>query len=306
MIIMVLDFYYGDVYDKYLEKLIGFYRPVINQINPCSQPINYSIGQFDKTFGVSEEEFFKNLSLAEAIWEKPLGNDFFNFSESGALKINLIYDYRQQATDELKKLGITIDNSQDSYNQIKASYESLIKKYNIKKAALDKIIKDFNVRQSAYEQRVQFWNNKGGAPSVEFQKLEVERNSLNDQAKKINQEQTALKKIVDEINAAVNVMNRLVRELNLKVDNYNTIGADVGKEFKEGEYVRDVNGERINIYQFDSKNKLIRVLAHEFGHALGLEHNDNPDSIMYRLNEGMNEKLSADDIKDIQSFCKIR
>jgi len=41
----------------------------------------------------------------------------------------------------------------------------------------------------------------------------------------------------------------------------------VGGEFEEGAYQSDQNGEKIDIYHLINQAKLIRVLAHELGHA---------------------------------------
>ncbi len=58
-------------------------------------------------------------------------------------------------------------------------------------------------------------------------------------------------------------MNALIEELHLNVAKYNTARGTNGDEFSEGEYVRDISGERINIYEFSNDSKLERVLIHE-------------------------------------------
>jgi predicted Zn-dependent protease len=91
----------------------------------------------------------------------------------------------------------------------------------------------------------------------------------------------------------------------MEVKKFNTIGEELGGEFEEGTYREDASGRQIDIYQFDTKGKLARVLAHEFGHALGLAHLENPKAVMYRLNNGVNEKLVADDILALKKHCGI-
>ena len=117
--------------------------------------------------------------------------------------------------------------------------------------------------------------------------------------------QTCALPILNNINALVVVLNRLIFSLNIKVKKFNTIGALLGREFEEGTYKNDDTSREINIYQFDNEKKLARILTHEFGHALGLKHLENPKAVMYRLNNGINEKLTIEDILALKKHCSL-
>ena len=126
------------------------------------------------------------------------------------------------------------------------------------------------------------------------------------QAAQLNQTQDKINSLVDDINALVSVINRLVSELNLDVDKYNTVSGQRGEEFQEGIYKIDATGQEIDIYEFDNQTQLVRVLTHEMGHALDLEHSDDPTAIMYRLNQASNEKLSQSDIDSLKAKCGVK
>ncbi|MFA6135825.1 MAG: matrixin family metalloprotease [Candidatus Paceibacterota bacterium] len=243
---------------------------------------------------------------AEKIWESSIDKQLFEYSPTGNLKINLIYDYRQKAADALKELGIVINDDESTYNAVKAEYDSLVNLYDKEEAYITTLIKSYDLDRKVFEKDVDYWNSHTRATKKEYDALEQRRIDLNNQIAIINQKQESLNKSGDIINSTVIVLNKLIAELNLQVNTYNTIGTSTGEEFSEGSYTSDTSGTAINIFQFNNEDKLIKILAHELGHALGLEHLDNPNAIMNRLDAGINEKLTADDITALKEKCRIK
>jgi uncharacterized phage infection (PIP) family protein YhgE len=270
---------------------------------PCSKPIEYSIGEVDPQFGISKDQLIQDSEKAEKVWEDAAGKNLFEYNPNAKLKINLIFDERQQESNEatilennLKKLDLAHESTLENYNSLSSDYKSKLQVYNADVAKYKKKLSDYN-------DEVKKINSQGGASPDEYDQLEKERKDLEKTFNDLEKERDKLNALAQKTNQAAKEENAIVNQYNTGVETYrDKFGGSI--EFEKGVF----DGENINIYQFREDSDLEMTLIHEMGHALGMGHVDNPKSIMYYLMGDQdldNPKPTEEDLSALKSVCEI-
>jgi len=271
---------------------------------PCSEPLKYRIGPIDERFGLSRGEFSIAVKKAATIWGQPLSRELFREDPQGAIEISLVYDYRQEAADKLKNLNYKMDYTKNTHDNMKLRFEYLKSQHERNRMALDSDMNAFKARINAFNAEIEAWNRRGDASENVRNRMMSEKSELNAERERLHIRQDEAKKMVDEINSLVLVMNEIAAVQNLDVVRYRDVGSRLGGEFQEGYFEHKKGTQSIKIYHYSNDTGLVRLLIHELGHALGLEHSANPDAVMYRLNQSDKLELTADDIATLKARCK--
>lgn len=274
---------------------------------PCRRPITYRIGEVDERFGLSRDEFAEYVKAAADLWGRPFARPLFREASQGSLEIRLVYDYRQEATDRLRKLNIRIDRSRDSYEALKERYERMKMEWEGKGAALRVDLETYNRRVQEFNDRVESRKREGEMNQSAYERLLAEKAELDAYQGTLRAQQEEMKALTDTLNSLAVVINEIAAAHHLALVDHQETGRTLGREFCEGLYEKHT-GRRaaITIYQFDDAARLIRVLAHELGHALGLDHSEQEEAIMYRLIGSGEPVLGPDDIRLLKKRCGIR
>lgn len=289
--VFVLAVLFGTGYVLWNEA-VPYFTP------PCTTPIQYSIGSIDPQYGISKSSFTAAVKKAAAVWNATLPKPIFVFAETGGVSINLVYTKEQQATT----LGKVISAEQSTYDDAKSKLDALKAQYDAMKLSYDPQANAFTQRVQAYQSEVASWNAKGGAPPEIYTQLQAEQRALKGEEQSLNERVASINSLSTQINNAVALLNAAAKQINVSVNTYNKTA---GTDFEQGQYKQGAQGASITINEYKNNSDLTRVLTHEFGHALGLGHVENPASIMYSYNIGSGLTLSAEDIAELKSVCKL-
>ncbi len=267
----------------------------------CPVPISYRIGSIDERFGLSEEQARTIANNAETLWEDELSSsELFVYDNEANFAINFIYDERQQLASTEEEWRVRLDRQEKDNQVLIERIKSLAKTYDESQLVYRQKRGDYEGQLQVYNDKVEQYNAEGGAPPQEFASLEKESKELAKQLKELIGLEEQLNEKATEINSLGEKSNVAIISYNKEVEQYNSIYGSLD-EYTQGDFKR----ERINVYKFSGEAELTSVIAHEFGHALGLPHVEGDDSVMYYLMTGRaGMALSGEDKEALLQVCE--
>ncbi len=266
----------------------------------CPVPIAYRLGTFDDRFDLTASEALSVIAAAEAVWETSAGRELFYYDENADFPINFIFDDRQERALAEDAQRQSLDTKEQTTAEIGAQYTKLTAEYNKLEATYKSRVAAYDRRLETFNQTVSDYNDAGGAPEEAFADLKRQERSLASEAGDLETLSGELATIAKSINDLSERGNRVIEQYNAGVENYNQSFGETD-EFTQGDY----QGTEINIYTFEDTSELTKVLAHEFGHALGVDHVEGSDSIMYYLMEAQPDApaLTSSDVAAFTLAC---
>ena len=275
---------------------------ILSILYPCSQKQTFSIVRIDPQFGIATSTVSIYLNQASALWNKahPASTLLEQVPSGGDISISFVYDERQRATIRNQRLSRELTEQKQKLTIIRNSIAELQTTYTSQKELVSILQKDYSERLNAYNEKVTLLNQQSRKISSDMiVQLNLERQNLDEDRVHMNEKINALNNLATQIESYSKTHNSVAVNTNTIVDKINE---QSGKTFEEGTYSPREN--TIIIYEYSSVPGLKRVLAHELGHAIGLDHVLGKLSIMYPYNDSTVLTLSAEDKASLTAKCE--
>lgn len=281
----------------------GFFR-IPAGVPGCDTPIRYGVGEVDDRFPLDRKGVLAAALEAESVWERGLGKDVFLYDPQSPFRITAIFDERQKMTTEARMLEETVASYEAESAKIEKERTDLLARYERDKKRFEADADKYEKDLAEYNAEVAKWNEAGGAPKTEYEELEDTKKELGEEGRRLTEASEELQALAGRVNTLARTMNTKAGAVNENIAKFQERYGDP-HPFVQGLYVPPLSS--VEIFQFEGKDDLRLVIAHEFGHALGVEeHVGNDHSLMYYLMGGQDitaPSLTEEDVAAYEAVC---
>ncbi len=276
---------------------------------PCAEPLTYRVLEVDGRYRLGKQEVRDALDEAAALWERAAGEALFRPARRDPdLGIRLVYGQAQAQVERHQRERRDLERAQERHRERQEQLKERVREHERDKEAYKQEARRHERRRERFESRLERWE-AGDMPRTPERRdrLKSERAALQEEAEELNRRGEALEREAQQLQARQEELVAEAQRLERRAEGYNRAAEELSG-FQAGQYRgRPGHGGQITVYQFDDPADLRTVLAHELGHALGIEHVAEADSLMHREMTEANRdprSLSIEDRTALRQVCR--
>lgn len=248
----------------------------------CRAPIGWRLAALDPAFRLSESQALELISEAAEQWNKLSGQQLFVHDPEQGFPIVFQFDERQQQVAQRLLLRRNVQRYDEHLAVLQDQYQRQLAVVQQQNSRLQQL-------QQEYQQQLERLQAQGARqlPAGVQQQWRI-----------IEEEQRVFLAQVEALKAEEQRLQQMITQRNSLLPEQQQQGThELGvMQVREG-------GRQMMIFAFAGRQDLLVTLQHEFGHALGLPHSDDPNAVMHALLHSGQQGLTATDLHLWQSHC---
>ena len=274
-------------------------------ISPCDEIITFRITHIDSRFNISEDEVLESLIEAANSWSDLIDKPIFQHSPQGEITVSLQFNEEVLLIQEAIELSSEISELKFRISVLKQEKERSSHSYMHKLSLFNREKREFNKTLDEFYG----WLNShyiSSSNQSNMKKYIKKNRGIEDKYEELIQEEARLNYERNELQLKVDQINEVIAKNNKLIHRYSEI-RDSLKNYVKGNFVNEFGNKKITIYFFRDREELKSVFAHELGHAMGLNHVEKSNSIMFReARVDMRSKLqfSEEDKEKMIRLCE--
>jgi len=306
------------VITAFLAAGVYVFKPISGSINalsksqPCDEPFLLAVGDIDSRFALSDDDIKNAIHSAAGLWNSGSERELLTYRENGQeqeeadIIINFVYDERQERTDRELRFRERIRSEQSRIDRLREANESERQRFDQRSGEYLKLAEQTTTELNNLNAWVSEKNEEGGLTEWEHDQFQQRKAEIEELQAKVLTERENLDRKAQTINRDTDLLNEKFARNNQLIDQYNDEFAG-DMRFTKATYQRLPGHGIITVNQFMNRSELLLILAHEMGHALGIDHLSNPESVMFsQMGEQQlfpEVQLSENDVRAVQKIC---
>jgi hypothetical protein len=285
---------------------------------PCMLPLSWRVARVDAGFALDSVSAAVLVAEAVALWEAAAGRPLFREDPREGLPIRFMLRESESAgaVEEFRRVEGEYERGGEELRRRLGEFEARLTGEEERRRSHQEQVVAFEERVALHNREVEGWRERGGAPPEVVPLLQATERALETERGALLEERSMLEALRDTLAGAE-------EGLRGEAEAHRARGEELRRQFPP---VREEAGlyreafqtgadgtprvsREIRVQRPADRTDLVRILAHELGHALGLPHLDVEGALMAaeydRTTSRTPPRIHPADLARLMELCSL-